>query len=66
MPSLPFAGPMHGLALLPEVSDGVWIEFEGGDPPRPIWSGCWWRATSAPSRKGIPCASSRPAAVTKS
>ena len=42
MPCLPFAGPSHGLALIPEVGDGVWIEFEGGDLARPIWSGCWW------------------------
>ena len=42
MPCLPFAGPSHGLALMPEVGDGVWIEFEGGSLDRPIWSGCWW------------------------
>ncbi|MGD9614575.1 MAG: phage baseplate assembly protein V [Alphaproteobacteria bacterium] len=42
MPCLPFAGPDHGLALIPEIGDGVWIEFEGGDLSRPIWSGCWW------------------------
>ena len=42
MPCVPFAGKDHGLALLPEVGDGVWIEFEAGDPSRPIWSGCWW------------------------
>jgi hypothetical protein len=42
MPCLPFAGPSHGLALIPEVGDGVWIEFEGGDLSRPLWSGCWW------------------------
>jgi len=42
MPCLPFAGAGHGLALMPEVGDGVWIEFEGGDLGRPICSGCWW------------------------
>jgi uncharacterized protein involved in type VI secretion and phage assembly len=42
MPCVPFAGNGHGLALLPRVGDGVWIEFEAGDPSRPIWSGCWW------------------------
>jgi hypothetical protein len=42
MPCVPFAGDAHGLALIPEVGDGVWIEFEGGDISRPIWSGCWW------------------------
>lgn len=52
MPSVPFAGPQHGLVLLPEVGDGVWIEFEGGDISRPIWSGCWWANNQRPSPQG--------------
>ena len=48
MPCLPFAGKAHGLALIPEVGDGVWIEFEGGALSRPIWSGCWWAADQRP------------------
>ena len=36
LPALPFAGPGHGLFLLPEVNDEVWIEFEQGDPNNPI------------------------------
>ncbi len=42
LPCVPFAGDKHGLVLLPEVGDGVWIEFEAGDPSRPIWTGGWW------------------------
>jgi uncharacterized protein involved in type VI secretion and phage assembly len=42
LPAVPFAGNKHGLVLLPEVGDGVWIEFEAGDISRPIWTGCWW------------------------
>ena len=42
LPAVPFAGKKHGLVLLPEVNDGVWIEFEAGDISRPIWTGCWW------------------------
>jgi len=42
MPASPFGGSKHGLFLLPEVNDGVWIEFEGGNPSLPIWSGFWW------------------------
>lgn len=52
MPSVPFAGPQHGLVLLPEVGDGVWIEFEGGDISRPIWSGCWWASNQRPQPQG--------------
>lgn len=42
MPCVPFAGEGHGLVLLPEIGDGVWIEFESGDTSRPIWTGGWW------------------------
>ncbi len=49
MPCVPFAGPQHGLVLLPEVGDGVWIEFEGGDISRPIWSGFWWADGQKPA-----------------
>ena len=49
MPVVPFAGPGHGLVLLPEVGDGVWIEFEAGDISRPLWVGGWWGAGELPS-----------------
>ena len=52
MPALPFAGPQHGFVLLPEVGDGVWIEFEAGDPSSPIWSGCWWAKDQRPDPTG--------------
>lgn len=42
LPCVPFAGKSHGVVWLPEVDDGVWIEFEAGDPARPIWCGGWW------------------------
>ncbi len=48
LPAVPFAGNGHGLVLLPEVDDGVWIEFEAGDIARPIWSGCWWARDELP------------------
>jgi hypothetical protein len=52
LPSLPFAGDQHGLVLLPQVGDGVWIEFEGGDISRPIWSGCWFASGQRPAPQG--------------
>lgn len=48
LPAVPFAGPSHGLVLIPEKGDGVWIEFEGGDPSRPIWTGSWWAKNELP------------------
>jgi hypothetical protein len=59
MPALPFAGEGHGLVLLPEVGDGVWVEFEQGDPSYPIWTGSW--VTSA-----VPYGPSTRALVTSS
>jgi uncharacterized protein involved in type VI secretion and phage assembly len=51
MACVPFAPPSHGMLFLPEVDSNVWIEFEGGDPSRPIWSGCWWPQGKAASTK---------------
>ena len=30
---------------MPAIGAGVWIEFEGGNPDFPIWTGCWWGNT---------------------
>lgn len=49
MACVPFAGDAIGLAFLPEVGAGVWVEFESGDPSYPIWSGCYWRQGEPPS-----------------
>lgn len=50
LPAVPFAGSKHGLVLLPEEKDGVWIEFEAGDPSRPIWTGFWWAKNEMPAK----------------
>lgn len=49
LPASPFAGSSHGLVLIPEAGDGVWIEFEAGDPSRPIWTGGWWAKNELPA-----------------
>ena len=49
LPCVPFAGPNAGFCFLPEVSSSVWIEFEGGDPSYPIWTGCFWLTGDTPS-----------------
>jgi uncharacterized protein involved in type VI secretion and phage assembly len=45
-PCVPYAGPKVGMAFLPEVGSGVWVEFEGGDVSRPVWVGAYWLQTS--------------------
>jgi uncharacterized protein involved in type VI secretion and phage assembly len=52
LPAAAFAGPDHGLVLIPEKGDGVWIEFEAGDPSRPIWGGGWWAKDELPEPGG--------------
>ncbi|HKS25019.1 MAG TPA: phage baseplate assembly protein V [Thermoanaerobaculia bacterium] len=42
MPCYPVAGKLMGISYVPQIGSGVWIEFEGGDPDHPIWSGCFW------------------------
>jgi hypothetical protein len=47
-PCVPYAGIGAGFYAIPMVGAGVWIEFEGGDVSRPIWSGAWWAAGEVP------------------
>lgn len=47
LPCTPYAGPDQGLYTMPDVGAGVWIEFEGGDLSRPLWSGMWWGKPAA-------------------
>jgi uncharacterized protein involved in type VI secretion and phage assembly len=42
MPSMPFSGKQMGMWCLPQIGTGVWVEFEQGDPDKPIWSGAWY------------------------
>ena len=45
---VPYAGNKVGIAFLPEIGSGVWIEFEGGDVSYPIWSGFYWHNDKYP------------------
>lgn len=39
----PLGGPTGlpmGVYMVPPLGAGVWVEFEQGDPNKPIWSGC--------------------------
>jgi hypothetical protein len=45
--SVPLAGPTGppaGMYVVPPIGAGVWVEFEHGDPDKPIWVGCRWGA----------------------
>lgn len=51
LPCAPYAGNGLGAYNIPPVGAGVWIEFEAGDPARPIWAGCWWGKDQLPSNE---------------
>lgn len=49
VPCVPYAGPLSGYFSLPVTGAAVWIEFEAGDPSRPIWTGGWWPTPGIPT-----------------
>lgn len=51
LPCTPYAGPDQGWHAVPPVGAGVWIEFEAGDPARPIWVGGWWGRGDPPANE---------------
>src|SRR5919109_2177280 len=54
-PCTPYAGIGAGFFAIPPIGAGVWIEFEAGDPSRPIWAGAWWAAGEVPAdQTGVP------------
>lgn len=54
MPCAPYGGSGVGLFTVPPVGANVWVEFEGGDPDYPIWSGCFWGPGEAPASPAVP------------
>ncbi|MBX3010848.1 MAG: baseplate assembly protein [Caldilineaceae bacterium] len=53
LPCVPLAGPGIGLFMLPPTGANIWVEFEGGDPDYPIWSGCFWGLGEAPATPAV-------------
>ena len=54
MPCAPYAGSGVGFFAIPPNGANVWVEFEGGDPDYPIWSGGFWGIGEAPAQPAIP------------
>ena len=48
MPCVPYAGPGVGFHFIPPKGAQVWVEFEGGDTSRAIWTGCFWAKDQMP------------------
>jgi Type VI secretion system/phage-baseplate injector OB domain len=41
-PCVPMAGTQQGTYMVPEIGSQVWLQFEAGDPDRPVWMGGAW------------------------
>jgi uncharacterized protein involved in type VI secretion and phage assembly len=52
LPCVPYAGAGVGFYALPEPGTAIWVEFEGGDPSFPVWSGCFWADGELPDTGG--------------
>jgi hypothetical protein len=44
MPCVSASEYRSGILAVPPLNAAVWIEFEGGDLSRPIWTGLYWTA----------------------
>jgi hypothetical protein len=53
MPCVPYGGNGVGFFAIPPVGANVWVEFEGGDPDWPIWSGCFWGTGEVPAQPAL-------------
>ena len=53
LPSSPYAGSGVGFFAVPPVGANIWVEFEGGDPDSPIWSGCFWGSGEVPASPAV-------------
>jgi hypothetical protein len=42
MPCVPFTSLLGGAFVRPAIGSNVWVEFEAGDPQKPIWVGGFW------------------------
>ena len=51
LPCFPYTGDGSGFHAVPELGTGVWVEFEGGDPSYPIWTGGWYETGQVPRRE---------------
>ncbi len=53
MPCVPYAGNGVGFFAIPPTGANVWVEFEGGNPDYPIWSGCFWGKGEVPAQPAL-------------
>ena len=53
LPCLPYAGKDIGMFTIPPEGANIWVEFEGGNRDRPIWTGCFWSDRELPKEAEV-------------
>lgn len=48
LPCFPYTGLVSGMYYVPPVKSPVWVEFEGGNPKKPIWVGGFFPTPAGP------------------
>jgi hypothetical protein len=56
-PCVPMAGKQQGTFMVPQLGASVWVQFEAGDPDKPVWMGGSW-----PNPASVPAAALTPVA----
>jgi hypothetical protein len=55
LPCVPVAGISEGFFAVPPLTASVWVEYEDGDPDKPIWVGGFWsQAAEVPTSATAP------------
>lgn len=52
-PCVPCAFNDGGLFYIPNEGEVIWVEFEEGNPSKPIWSGSWWIPNRTPMQSNV-------------
>lgn len=48
LPCFPYTGLLAGCFIVPPINAAVWVEFEAGNPSKPIWVGGFYPKGHAP------------------
>jgi hypothetical protein len=51
---VPYAGAGVGLFAVPPVGASIWVEYEAGNPSRPVVAGCFWDEGEEAPGTGLP------------
>ncbi len=49
LPCVPLTDLAAGTFMRPSIGANVWVEFERGDPDKPVWVGGWWGEGEIPA-----------------